>query len=250
MSDQNGRLTDRKFWVDYWSTFKAVPLPSGFFFTDLLSRFPKSSATKPCRFIEIGGYPGNFSAYFQKTMGYQVTMLDYVVVPEPIRQVEQVNHLPANSISSIEGDFFSYRDAEQTEKFDVVFSAGFIEHFEDTEKVVAQHLVFLKKGGTLFISLPNFRGLNGWIQKTFDPKNYAVHNIQSMDISRLKGICKNLGLNDVDVFYHGTPCFWLDHPELLPKFLVRLIYLLSSLISRIPGRNRWLSPHIVIMAKA
>lgn len=251
MSDQNAdRLTDRQFWVEYWSQFQVQPLPKEYFFSDLLNLFPQVKLqNQKIRFIEIGGFPGNFSAYFYKQMGYAVTLLDYIVIPEPIRQIEKANQLPSNCIASIEGDFFSYQDQDIPEKYDVVFSAGFIEHFQDTQKVILQHLHFLRPEGLLYISLPNFCGLNGWVQRILDPKNYALHNIKAMDLHRLEAIARDLKLKEVKVFYHGKPMLWLDHPDRVPYPLRKLIYLTSAVLGRLPLVNWFLSPHIVLMAK-
>jgi 2-polyprenyl-3-methyl-5-hydroxy-6-metoxy-1,4-benzoquinol methylase len=62
------------------------------------------------------------------------------------------------------------------------FPFGLIEHFNDTKFIIGEHLKFLKPGGTLFITLPNFKSVNGWVQRSFDKENYDKHNINSMDL--------------------------------------------------------------------
>ena len=238
----DSHLTNRNFWIQYWKNFVPVPSEKTLFFSDLLGTFPKAGS----RLIEIGGFPGGFCAYFKKFHHYDVTLLDFIVIPEHIRSIERINDLPLGSIQSIEADFFKY--VPQSE-YDVVFSAGFIEHFEDTAQVISQHLKHLKKGGTLFISLPNFRGINGFIQKQFDSKNYKAHNVKIMDIVLLSRICDDLGLKETTIRYHGTPCLWLDHPEKLNPVIRKMIYLLSFVIGKLPFRGKWFSPHIVIIAK-
>ncbi len=235
-------LTDREFWLNYWKGFQAAPVSENQFFEDLLDRLPQGKK----RLLEVGGFPGSFCAYFKKKLGYDVTLVDFIAFPEPIRSVEKANQLGSGEIGSIEGDFFALQPER---KFDVVFSAGFIEHFDDTRRVIARHLEWLADDGTLFITLPNFRGLNGFVQKTLDPKNFKAHNLQSMDLARLRETCASLGLHEVSVFYHGMPCLWLDHPEQIHPLIRKLVYLTSYAISKLPGKGRFLAPHIVVLAK-
>ena len=71
-----------------------------------------------------------------------------------------------------------------------------------------------------------------------------------MNIEKLKRFVAASGLVDVEVFYHGRPCLWLDRPGHIAKPLMRLVRLISTVISYSPGRSRLLSPHIVILARA
>ena len=76
-------------------------------------------------------------------------------------------------------DFFNF---STDRKYDIVFSLGFIEHFNNTRDVILRHVDLLASSGLLLIVLPNLLGLNGWIQRRFDKENYDVHNLKSMEI--------------------------------------------------------------------
>lgn len=245
---EKDRLTTRQFWVDYWAKTKVAQVPSDMYISPLLHFLPKA----PASVIEIGGFPGMFSTFFKKYQKYDVTLLDFVVVEDIIREMEKNNGLEKNSISIIEGDLFSITPSK---KFDIVFSAGFIEHFKNVEDVFRKHVEFLNKGGTLYISLPNFKGLNGFIQKTFDRANYDVHNIDSMELALYKNLCTKYNLKIKFLDYYGRPQMWLDHPEksgFIARQIVgqgnRLLNILYKLTNRRFGKGRLLSPFVAVIA--
>jgi hypothetical protein len=130
----------------------------------------------------------------------------------------------------------------------VVFSSGFIEHFEDTEDVIRRHVELLSEQGQLLIIIPNFLGLNGMIQKRFDRENLEAHNLRSMDINYLKQLMLSFNLKDLSVDYLGKPMVWLE-PKSLNRRNGRWIKMLSYAIKLIPVKNRFFSPFIAIYAR-
>ena len=236
------KITTIDFWAEYWSNFKPKRMKKKQFFSDLLSDFPGQHST----FIEIGGFPGNFSAYFKKYKNYDVTLLDYYIISKIVKDVERINSIKSNSIKLIEKDFFEYKTEK---KYDVVFSAGFIEHFDNIKLVLEKHYDLLDNDGILFISMPNFKGLNGLVQYIFDKGNYDAHNIAAMNINNLRNICKSLNMAQFDVFYHGTPCIWLEKTANVNKCIRGVVMIVSIILFFIRIKNRIISPYIVIKAK-
>lgn len=237
-------LTDQNFWEEYWKNYKyeRVPDKSDFepYFTpDMHDGTGKTS-------IEIGGFPGTMSLYF-KRKGYTPTLLDFCLYPEVVERLEKANGFEPGCVECIKSDFFKYDSPKQ---YDLVFSIGFIEHFQDTADVVARHAALVKSGGTLFIVLPNFRGLNGWVQRTFDRKNYDAHNISSMIPSRLREITASLPLENVKVQYTRKPMLWLEPKKGTANAIARKVVKLASYaIKVLPIPSRLLSPYIVISAR-
>src|ERR1019366_10507207 len=90
VSMASDRLTDREFWLSYWKDFVATPLHGKPSYADLLADFPGPGST----FLEVGGFPGDTSAYVTKAHGYEATILDFIILDAPIRSVERVNGLP------------------------------------------------------------------------------------------------------------------------------------------------------------
>jgi 2-polyprenyl-3-methyl-5-hydroxy-6-metoxy-1,4-benzoquinol methylase len=134
----------------------------------------------------------------------------------------------------------------------MVLSFGLIEHFNDTKAVIETHLQFLKPGGVLFITLPNFKGVNGWVQRKFDPENYGKHNISSMNPQLLADYCGTLGLTEVEAYYQGRFSTWLENRSQqseIVKALVKTIWLAGKVLTKIiPFESKVLSPYIMLKA--
>jgi hypothetical protein len=231
-------FTKQSDWEKYWRNQEIIPYEK-LFIEEFLDELPKHG-----KLIEIGGFPGKFAGYFKKKFNYDVTILDFIMIPEIVANVEKSYELPPGSIKKIKADFFEYISPY---KYEIVTSIGFIEHFEDTRLVLSKHVELLKSGGGLLVTLPNFRGLNGFVQKIFDPKNYTIHNISSMDVKKLKEIMSGLELSNFSVTFYGKPTIWLEADAPLHPFLRKLLLLTEKVIKRIPFKNnRLLAPHIVI----
>ena len=59
--------------------------------------------------------------------------------------------------------------------FDVVFSAGLVEHFADSRDVLRQALRLLRPGGLCITSVPNKLGLPGLLDSWLNPATFAGH---------------------------------------------------------------------------
>src|SRR5690606_35855060 len=186
----DNRLTNREFWVHYWEskTNLSIDIPEDYLFHEELATIIDQEGVKTA--IELGGFPGYYSVFLKKYFNLDVTLLDYFVHCPITHALLAANQLLPNDIHIIETDLFQYTPEPH---FDLVLSCGLIEHFKDTADIINKHIAFLKPGGTLFITLPNFRSLNGWFQKHFDKENYDKHNIQCMDPAFLEKICKAAG---------------------------------------------------------
>jgi SAM-dependent methyltransferase len=243
-------LTDRDFWVKYWEskTDLSVVIPENYLFHRQLADIVNKENVKNA--IELGGFPGYYAVFLKKYLKLDVTLLDYFVHQPITDKLLKANGLAANDIKIIETDLFKYQPEQQ---YDLVLSCGLIEHFLDTEDIIKRHIAFLKPGGTLFISLPNFRSVNGWFQKKFDKENYDKHNIDCMDPALLAEICEKAGLKEVKSVYFGHFSIWLEN-EKQRSFALRLfkkiIWLKGKVLMKIiPFESKGLSPYIVLTAK-
>jgi len=235
----NNHLSDKQYWENYWNQYQNIDIPEKVVFAPFVPQLIKGKS-----FIEIGGFPGTFAAYFFQQGIFDVTILDFCIQESIVRSVEQKNHLPEKTIQCIECDFFTF---STTKKYDVVFSSGFVEHFEDTKEVIDRHVQLLSDNGQLLILIPNFLGLNGLIQRWFDPDNLAIHNLQSMEIPHLKKIMSAFNLQHVSVDYIGKPMVWLE-PKPKNKLKRKWVKLLSYALKLFPFKGKFLSPYIIIYA--
>lgn len=243
-------LTDRQFWVNYWEskTGLAVSIPENYLFHRELASLIRSRKVSSA--IELGGFPGYYAVFLKKYFKLDVTLLDYFVHPPVTRALLAANGLQENDIHIIETDLFSYTTEKQ---YDLVLSCGLIEHFNDTADIIQRHINFVRPGGTLFITLPNFRALNGWLQKNFDRENYDKHNISCMDPELLSGICSAAGLEVIRSGYYGHFSLWLENEKEKPaavRLMKKALWLTGKIGTKIiPFNSRQLSPYIVLEAR-
>ncbi len=187
-------LTNSEHWDDYW---RAVKLPaevtrgaqtSTDAILDVIDRFVASDA--PLSVLEVGGAPGGYLVHVWREFGHHVCVLDNSPVGiELARRNFALLGIPGQVLP---GDLFA--PTRPTPQFDVVFSLGLIEHFDDTGSVVAAHLEYLKPGGTLVVGCPNFGGVNLALLQRLSPSMLEWHNLNAMDISRWPPFERALGL--------------------------------------------------------
>ena len=245
----SNELTDKAFWANYWESKKglAFKVPADYTFHKLLKWTVDENKLSSA--IELGGFPGYYAIFLKKYLGLKTTLFDFYVHQPVLKEVLNANQLDTSDIKVIEGDLFKYQPKEQ---YDLVLSCGLIEHFNDTKDIIARHLLFLKPGGTLFITLPNFTGVNGWVQRKYDMSNYEKHNISSMDPQKLSVYCTELGLKNVDSYYYGRFSVWLENKSeqsAFTKAFLKTIWLAGKIATRIiPVESKVFSPYIVLKA--
>ena len=245
----SNELTDKAFWANYWESKKdvAFTVPAKYTFHKLLQQVVSKNKTGSA--IELGGFPGYYAIFLHKYFGLRSTIFDFYIHKPVLKQVLDANQLTENDVDVIEGDLF---DQQPKEQYDLVLSCGLIEHFNDTKDIIARHLPFLKPQGTLFITLPNFTGVNGWVQRKYDMGNYEKHNISSMNPQLLAGYCKELGLKNVEAYYYGHFSIWLENRDQqsgFTKMFLKGLWLAGKIATKIiPVESKSLSPYIVLTA--
>jgi SAM-dependent methyltransferase len=131
---------------------------------------PADEGTK--RFLEIGCAQSRWLPYFAREWGYVVTGLDY----------SELGCLQSRVLLAREGvageifhqDLFC-PEPRQLASFDLVFSNGVVEHFEDTGTVLHQMAAYLKPGGLMITLVPNLAGWLGGLQKLVSQEVMAIH---------------------------------------------------------------------------
>jgi len=148
------------------------------------------------KFLEIGCAPGKMLSWVAAVLGAEVSGLDYsgpgVVVA---RKLFRELGLEADIRNE---DVFSTTFAEGS--FDVVYSAGVIEHFEDPSQIVRIHAELLKPGGVALITVPNLRGFYG---RWASPETLAIHNLDIMTPEALRWLAPQDLSKSVEAFRHG-----------------------------------------------
>lgn len=244
------QLTDRQFWTNYWESKSdlAIQIDKNYLFHQQLEEIVKTNKVQTA--IELGGFPGYYSIFLHKYLGVKTTLFDYFIHQDILKKVLKENGLEESEIPVIENDLFQFKPQQ---KYDLVLSCGLIEHFKDTKDIIERHLEFLKPEGTLFITLPNFRSVNGWVQKTFDRDNYDKHYIECMDTEYLAEILKELGMKSIKSSYFGRYSVWLENKDQksgATKAFIKTIWFIGKVFTKLlPFESKFLSPYIVLEAK-
>jgi cyclopropane fatty-acyl-phospholipid synthase-like methyltransferase len=213
-------------------------------FKQLFNKYLVSNGT--C--FEVGCYPGNYSVYLGKKFNYSISGIDktpHVVdrLPKLLKsEGVKVDHL-------YHEDFLDFKPSE---KYDVVCSFGFIEHFLDLEMIFKKHIDLLKPSGILIITCPNFTRGQYLFHKLFDSENLKQHVINSMNLPRWRRILKE---NDMEVLcdgYYRTVDFWTNDlsQNMISQKGAGFIKIISKTINNntdLP--NRWFSPYLFSISK-
>lgn len=214
------KLTEQSYWEDYYKNTNTNKRQ----IQKVISEYDEywellianNNSSSPKTIIEIGGYPGRFLAYLSDKYQLIPTCLDYNSDRSKI--IESMNSFNIKEYNIIQADIFNF---EPTEKYDLVISNGFIEHFDNYEAVMDKHKLFLKKGGTMLIMIPNKRWLRKWYGFLVDYKNLKAHNLKCMNKKTFVNFSyrNNLKLIKLD-YFSGFP--YTVHQKL--NFFQKIIY--------------------------
>ncbi len=157
------------------------------------------------QFLEIGCAPGKQLAYIGKYLGASISGLDYSEngIELSRRLLHKLN---------IEGDLRCediFSTSFRPETFDVVYSLGVIEHFDDPRNIVRQHMELLKPMGISLILVPNYGGIYGRLQRYFDPENLTIHNTAIMSPNIIEKLAPVDLSVDAVAFPYGRMSPWL-----------------------------------------
>ena len=193
--------TEKKFWDKIWepqnighSLDKKIMLDR-----NLICCFEQNiDLTKKQSIFEIGCSPGRFLSYFHYN-GFDINGIDYST--EGNNQLK--NNFRTQGIKDYnvyEEDFLKFKTSK---KYDIVMSFGFIEHFDNPDIVFQKHLDLLKKNGKLFIGIPIFKGLTGFLQMMNNPGILDYHNLKIMNLDYFKSAQNKFDINGLKIDYLG-----------------------------------------------
>jgi 2-polyprenyl-3-methyl-5-hydroxy-6-metoxy-1,4-benzoquinol methylase len=84
-------------------------------------------------------------------------------------------------------------------RFDVVVSFGLIEHFSNTNEIVAALAGLLKPGGVILTNIPNMRGTTGFVQKILNREIYDIH--VPLTPTQVRSAHEAAGLREIEADY-------------------------------------------------
>jgi SAM-dependent methyltransferase len=129
----------------------------------------------------------------------RVTGLDYSETGIAKQKKFFINHrIKGDSVCE---DIFSYTYSENI--FDLVYSLGVIEHYDDPTFLIEAHLRLAKPGGLVVIAIPNYSGKHLTLQSIFDSENLKIHNLNLMSKVALERCAPKAGISDLRVYPFG-----------------------------------------------
>jgi SAM-dependent methyltransferase len=124
--------------------------------------------------LEVGCAPAKWLIFYAERFGARIAGIEY---SQKGARLSRENLAAAGVSGDIQqADFFEV----EPHPHDLVLSIGFIEHFDDPREALGRHLDFIAPGGRLAVGVPNFRGLNGALQRLAEPGYLAIHNTTTM----------------------------------------------------------------------
>ncbi len=242
-------LTSPSYWDRQW---EGLPLPavvdmrsvSNRRLDALFHRYLEPSTETT--FVELGCAPGQWLIYFHERFDYQVYGYDSSEIGIDLcRRNLETRGTPA---VVEQRDIFSLSEKE---RFDIVFSAGLIEHFTDPAAILALHAGLLKKGGLLLLLIPNLRYLYYFLQALINPAVLAHHNLALMRPATFRGLveaepsCTSLFCHYIGIFNLGL--LNTKRPSHLLTWADRLINSIFRILP--PIETRFTSPYLLGVAR-
>jgi len=239
------KLSEQSYWDKHWVD-ETKTANEEYLFNSFLLQYLPSQGT----YFEIGCAPGKTMVNFAKNFGYQVSGVDFSSL-EITRETLRQNGI--HDAAVYDADFTTF---QLEEKFDVVSSYGFIEHFDDYNAIIKKQASFVKEGGHIVVQLPNIRYFNYCLYRIFDPDLIKIHNPNAMRPDAIRGPLLELGCFEILYCNYYFTCFLYfdsNNPEISQRPFRKAVFKLSKQLLSTIGLgnipNKWFSPYIILVAK-
>lgn len=236
--------TDIAHWDQAWSQRPRMRFPSGLDIgTRNVQRLLRPYLRQGMRYMEVGCAPGKNMAWVAREIQGVVSGIDYS--PTGADTAKWL----CDGLG-VQADI-RCEDAMQTSfesgSFDLVFSCGLVEHFEDPSPIITAHLKMLAPGGVAVIAVPNYRGLYLKLQQWCYSDNLAIHNLGMMSESGMLELVPDMPEFSARAFLYGHFSPWLvSLPARLGRFGLLVNWGLNFLAHLQPVDIRSLSPLVVL----
>ena len=244
-------LTKKEYWGNIWKDHKPRKMGNCNFF-DLFRKYLPVNPEMKC--LEVGCTPGGFLVAFNKNFGYKVYGVDQCGMDATRKNLE-FNEV--ENYELFESDFLKW---EINEKFDVVSSFGYIEHFKNPALHIKKMVDLLAKDSYLVMSIPCFGNMNYITHSLFDRENTnwkKIHNFKIMNLGFFEKTTEEFDLEPVYLGHYRFFSYW--HKSKSPLFYainapisgasvifnkITDAFMLNQLLA-----NRLTSPFLVLIAK-
>lgn len=201
---------------------------------------------RPQNILEVGCGNSTWLPYLGACTGAAVTGIDYC---EDGCDLARRNLLACGVAGRVVcGDIFALDPAE-TGTFDLVYSLGLVEHFQNPEAVIDRLGRFVVPGGVMVTEVPNLLSVHGAMAHIYQPRLLAKHKLLRLE-DLISGYRRS-GFDDIaaealGVFSMGIVAWGIDprFPRLDPILLpaVELARRASDRVLRRLGSFRGVRP--------
>lgn len=245
------QLTSKQYWNQVWEqsrdTKKKKP-PAPLHYEKIVSDFfHRFLPTGKLDFIEFGCAPGRFMEYFAREFSYHVNGIDNS--DEGISQTKKLFSDKGDDCEILCQDILNHTFSKQ---YDVVFSAGLIEHFFPPTPMILKHLEASKKGGYIVIGVPNLKkSLYYYLQKFMDREILDHHVL--LDRRDVEAACAGYEIitcqyvGVFNLYVNRMPASW-RLGSFVRYAMVRVVEVFLH-VFRIHHESAFFSPYIYIILK-
>lgn len=199
--------------------------------------------------FEFGCFPGRYLSFLGK-LGWNLNGMDLTpaIAKTEFREWLQTN---GSSVGVLQqGDVLKYAE-NTTDRFDLVCSFGFIEHFENFLSVLALHDRILQERGWLMVTTPNFRGsVQHFLHHHLNIEALGIHYLPSMQPKLWRDTLMKKGYKVVWSGYFGGFDFWCDDADrnIWQRSALKLLWKLKPALKALPNVSLY-SPYCGIIAQ-
>lgn len=214
-------------------------------------------------FLEVGCGSSGWLPYFSKKYDYHISGLDYSEIGCKLCE----ENLKMQNIEY--GDIFCSDlfddNCTQGRNYDIIFTYGVIEHFDEPEEVIKKLTKHLNSSGIIITLVPNLNGMMGLLSKIFVPDIYHMHKVitkKKLLKYHISSNLQNVKTNYAGIFLLGV-IPWIRSKNWLfregsfqSKISFRVLNLLNHILNyifiRIPsnlGASRMFSPYVISICK-
>lgn len=220
---RNKNLITEDSWSERWSDLRRGPRPlrpwrsyQDWLYCSLFQKFvPQNGAI-----LEVGCGGSRWLPYFARHFNADVWGLDFS--SKGLETARDALRRARFTAKLVQADLF--KDTQTpTAYFDVVWSAGFIEHFTETSTTLRTMARYVKSGGLVITSVPNGSGIIGRLRRWGEPDTNETH--LTFTPTELDAVHEAVGLQIVQpAQWFGTFSLTMINAVRLRKRLPRLAY--------------------------
>lgn len=195
------KSVDKSHWNNVYKQIQYKVKSEGHPIIELINKYiPEANDGEEC--FEIGCAPCTYLAYIGIKKKYIINGIDYTIeLNERLRRWLSSLNL---KVGEIQNENFFKICRKDVQKYDFVYSLGFIEHFKEFEKVIRLHDLLVKKNGYLVITTPNYSGkVNYILRRFFNYNNLKIHYLPSMNPKKWSEILREMGYEILYTGYFG-----------------------------------------------